>query len=392
MSTTRLRPQSTVGERDGSQVTRRLMADLSGLIDGASVGMRTSEVVSHELGLPVSLFALHDPDDDSFAMRGTCGTRTDQLAQVRLLADQGIGGRVVAEQSTVVAEDYLTDSRISNHFRPIVGREELRGMAAVPILQGDRPIGVLYGAHRSVGRPGDGVVGALEVVALSVAPVLAMALATEQQIRRNRDSERQRMAGTLHDDVGSMLFAIGAAAKRAKELAADQVPEMVRLVDQIEQHTRVASESLRDILSDMAPAAPGVRVPVAAQRDLDDFRDRHGIPAHLLVQGVPTALPPRVERTLLACLRQALFNVERHAGASLVMATLEYQPGWISLAVQDDGLGPPEGFEPPAVPSESHHWGFTSTLREVDRLGGTASLLRQESGGALLRVRLPAQL
>lgn len=370
-------------------VLEKLLRELSDVVDPGFVGQRTAELVAADLHLPVSMFALHHAEDDSYAMRGTWGTRTDQLGRVRLRADEGLGGRVVAQRATVVAEDYLTDSRISSHFRPVVGLEELHGMAAVPILRGDRAIGVLYGAHRSVGRPADEIIRALEMVALSLAPVLAMALTAERQSRRNLSTERQRIAGTLHDDVGSLLFAIGAAARRARELASGQGPDLCRIVDQIEQHTRTATEGLRAVLRGMAPSGPVDTVPVAAQRDLDDFRDRTGIPAYLVVPGTPVVLPPATERTVLSCLRQALFNIERHTEASLVMVTVDYRCDAVVLAVQDDGPGPPPGFQPQAVPVDAHQWGFASALREVGQLGGTVSLVGPEEGGALLRVRLP---
>jgi len=56
-----------------------------------------------------------------------------------------------------------------------------------------------------------------------------------------------------------------------------------------------------------------------------------------LASRVPAA---PVERVALNCLRQALFNIERHAAASLVIVTLDYRPtgcGWSS----DDGRGLP---------------------------------------------------
>lgn len=318
------------------------------------------------------------------------GARTGQLTEVRLRASQGLGGRAIGDLSTVVVDDYLTDSTISSHFRPVVGCEELRGMAAVPLLGGHAPIGILYGARRSVGRPGDGIVDALQAVATSIAPVLAIALVAEQQVRRQLLKERQRIAGVLHDDIGSLLFAISAAARRARELATAGAPEVCGVVAQIEKHTRTASEGLRGLLRAMAPIEPGEAIAVAAQRDVDDFADRSGVCAHLVVQGVPAVLGPAVERTLLGCLRQALFNIERHAGASLVIATLDYQrPGWVTLAVQDDGQGRPPEFEPRPVPAGDRQWGFTSMLRQTGQLGGSVRLDGQDDGGAVLRVRLP---
>lgn len=389
MRTRSAAPGRAAGRRAGRRVSRRLLGEVTGLVEPGALGLVTARALAQELRLPVALFALADPDDGSYAMRGTWGTRGDALARVRLRPAEGMGGRVVTEGRTLVAEDYLTDHRISGHFRPEVGQEDLHGMAAVPVLDGARPIGVVYGALRSVGRPPDRVVSALETASTTVAPVLATALTAQRRLRRQVHAERQRLAGALHDDVGGTLFALGAAARKAGALAAASAPELRRIVEQIEQHTRMASRALRGVLSDLAPDAPGERLPVAAQRDLDDFAERHGIPAYLLVQGTPAPLPAPVETALLACLRQALFNVGRHAEAGLVMVTVDYGPGWVTLAVQDDGQGPPEGFSPQAVPDGGRHWGLASALRQVGQLGGTVSLVPEETGGTVLRVRVP---
>lgn len=93
---------------------------------------------------------------------------------------------------------------------------------------------------------------------------------------------------------------------------------------------------------------------------------------------------------MLNCLRQALFNVERHAGAGVVIVTLDYAPDELTLVVQDDGLGLPVGFERRAVPAAGQHWGFASMARQVEQRGGEVEIADGEDGGTRLRVRLPA--
>jgi len=202
-------------------------------------------------------------------------------------------------------------------------------------------------------------------------------------------AERQRIAGLLHDDVSSLLFAMAAGVQRAEALHADDVDELRCALARVGEQVMEVSDRLRDVLRSCTPAEPVDGVPAAAQRDLDDLSERSGVPAHLLVRGQARGLPPAAERAALSCLRQALFNIERHARAGTVIVTLDYRPEEFVLVVQDDGQGLPTGFEPRAVPERGHHWGFASMARQVEQRGGEVELTGVEDGGTRLRVRLP---
>lgn len=200
-------------------------------------------------------------------------------------------------------------------------------------------------------------------------------------------AERQRIAGALHDDVGSLLFAIGAGVQRAGYT--DDVDELRAALARVGDQVVEASDRLREVLRSCTPVETAEGVPVAAQRDLDDLTERSGIPTHLIVRGRARPLEPSVERAALNCLRQALFNIERHAGAGAVIVTVSYSTDELTLVVQDDGRGLPDGFEPRVVPEAGHHWGFASMARQVQQRGGELELTDVEDGGTRLRVRLP---
>lgn len=208
-------------------------------------------------------------------------------------------------------------------------------------------------------------------------------------------AERQRIASALHDDVSQLLFAMAARARRAHELHADDPDELRATVGLLADQLQEAQQRLRDVIRGCGPFSAADTVPAAAQRDLDDFTDRTGVTSHLLVRGRPEHLPASVERVALSCLRQALFNIERHAHAGLAIVTLDYRADRLCLVVQDDGRGLPDGFEPRAVPADGHHWGFTSMAEQVERLGGSVLLRRvpgdggDDQRGTQLRVELP---
>lgn len=204
-------------------------------------------------------------------------------------------------------------------------------------------------------------------------------------------AERQRIASALHDEVSQLLFAMSARARRAYELHFDDLGGLRDTVAALSEQLQEAQDRLRGVIRDCGPTAAEDGVPATTQRNLDDFADRTGVTAHLMVHGLPEHLPPSVERVALNCLRQALFNIERHAEAGLVIVTLDYRPDLLRLVVQDDGRGLPTGFEPRAVPSDGHHWGFTSMAEQVELLGGSVQLRRVDEGGTQLRVQLPVQ-
>jgi len=203
-------------------------------------------------------------------------------------------------------------------------------------------------------------------------------------------AERQRLALALHDDVAPLLFAMASRAGRAIEAHADE-PDPQRLLATLRtlaDELRATQEQLRAVIRDCGPEDPAEAVPAATQRDLDAFTDRTGVSAHLVIRGAPVSLPVAVERVALNCLRQALVNVERPAAADLAVVTLDYRPDRFCLAVQDDGCGLPVGFEPRAVPVDGH-WGFTSMVEQVERLGGSVVLRRMDEGGTQLRIEIP---
>jgi signal transduction histidine kinase len=212
---------------------------------------------------------------------------------------------------------------------------------------------------------------------------------TESAVTLRVAAERQRIAGLLHDDVSSLLFAMAAGVQRAEALHADDVDELRSALSRVGEQVLEVSDRLRDVLRSCTPVEPVEGVPAAAQRDLEDLTERSGIPGHLVVRGATRALCPSIERITLNCLRQALFNIERHARAGVVVVTLDYAPEEIALVVQDDGQGLPADFEPRAVPESGHHWGFASMARQVEQRGGEVELSRVEDGGTRLRVRLP---
>ncbi len=376
----------TIVDAEDLERLEDLSQNLIGFLDPAALAQRTALDLYRILGLPLVSVAVREASSH-FAMRGVHGARTERFRQVRVSTGRGLGGRVMLERRPVEVHSYLDDPRITNHFIDVVSAEGLGGMVAVPVEHDQELVGLLYGGLRSIGSVGDRAKLVLERAASDLAPMMAASIHASAAIRHRVDAERQRIAGNLHDDVGQLLFSISCAAQRLRE-GGDH--SLLAVAELIEQQAQEAARRMRQAFKVLGPLSCDEAAATALQGEINDFTARSGVAAHFVVRGVARRLPPNTEAVLLGAARQALFNIEQHAGASLVVVTLHFAELEVSLVIQDDGGGLPDGFELAAVPRGGSHWGLASILRQAQRQGGDLEMRPGEDGGTTVRVALPA--
>ena len=374
-----------VADNDDLERLAELSEALVGFLDPGALAQRTAFELYRLLGLPLVSVAVRDPSS-RYAMRGVFGARTDRFRQVKVSTGEGLGGRVMLERQPIEVQNYTDDPRITNHFVDVVTAEGLGGMVAVPVEYESEVVGLLYGGVRSIGSIGERAKIVLQQAASDVAPMMAASIQASATIQQRVDAERQRIANDLHDDVGQLLFSICVAAQRLRS-GCDE--NMSAVAERIETQAQEATQRLRQAFQMTAPSSSCEAVCAAIQREIDDFQTRSDLVAHFVVQGPIRPLLSSAEAALIGAARQALFNVERHAGASLVVATLHFDESAVSLVIQDDGRGLSEDFELGAIPRGDQHWGLASILRQAQCQGGDLEIRSGEDGGTTVRITLP---
>src|SRR6266699_6230301 len=156
------------------------------------------------------------PDgDDRIVLLHQARAVTQALDGMVVPAGWGLAGRVIDSRRPHSVRDYLTADTITHIDRvdSSVAAEGVRAILAVPIIQQDRVLGVLYAGQRTVtsfsGRTTDAL--------LAAASRAAMAVTIAERARHHAEvavqEERRRLALERHDSVGAMLFAIGAGVR-----------------------------------------------------------------------------------------------------------------------------------------------------------------------------------
>ena len=158
-----------------------------------------------------------------------------------------------------------------------------------------------------------------------------------QLAMRAQEEERRRLARDLHDEVNQALTAIllrlEALAQETPAERAPEVAELKRLVNQAMDELLNLARQLRPSALDDHGLVPAV------ETQLKRFSARTGIEVRLGTGGDPDTLPDVVQTAIYRVAQEALTNVTRHAGATVVELELEEQDGDAELRVRDDGSG-----------------------------------------------------
>jgi signal transduction histidine kinase len=222
-----------------------------------------------------------------------------------------------------------------------------------------------------------GLVAVIRGGARQADSIVAASLETERRIHAEealRADEREQHR-QLHDTVLSTLTMVAAGAFGGPSAA---------LAAQADRDLRVLQG-----LS-VAPPVPGTTGP-GRLAPLTDLRPKLELAAvstedlAVRLNLTPVTLPSPVADQLVACVGEALRNVEQHAGTGLAEVTVSGGEGWAVVKVTDRG----RGFDPAATPPSRRGIRESITGRML-AAGGQAAIASHPGAGTTVTVSWPA--
>src|SRR5262249_5452255 len=197
--------------------------------------------------------------------------------------------------------------------------------------------------------------------------------ASRRRIVAAADEARRRIERDLHDGIQQRLIALTFRARAMERRPPAQLPalaaELSAGLKEVSDELREVSRGIHPTILTEAGLGPALRalarrseVPIDVDVDLDG------------------RLPTPIEAAAYYIASEALTNVAKHAGASVVELRAAERDGILSLEVRDDGAGGVDA---------GRGSGILGLTDRVEALGGTISIASPPGGGTTLAVRLP---
>ena len=158
---------------------------------------------------------------------------------------------------------------------------------------------------------------------------------------------------------------------------------------------RLAQSQVRDLrafLHSMRPVdVDGANLVSSARRTAESFQKESGLPVTFLGANTPVGLPQEMSAEVLQMLREALHNVQKHAGATRVAVSMEKTDRGLEISVDDNGHGFNFAGSYSLEELELLRLGPASLKRRARSLNADMVLESRPGRGAGIKFRLPLQ-
>jgi signal transduction histidine kinase len=206
---------------------------------------------------------------------------------------------------------------------------------------------------------------------------LELATARNDQQRVVLLEDRDRIARDLHDHVIQQLFAIGMSVQSvanqvsANEPAAEKLLTQVGYIDRTIRQIRTSIFELRGPMGSDPSGLRQVVLEIAAE-----LSATLGFPPSVTFAGAVDALVTgEVADDVVACVREGLTNVAKHALAGQVAVDVSIEGELVVVSIADDGVG---------IPAQHRPSGLTNLQKRAQRRHGSFELSTSVAGGTQL--------
>lgn len=350
----------------------------------------------------MALVLLLEEGGQTLLVRARKGHQEAGLKSGRLSVEDSLNGLVVKTGQPLVSHNALTDPR-ANQAR--AHRLGVQTVAIAPLRIRDRTIGTIAVHNKQDGYFSRSDVDVLcsfanqAAIAIDNARLFSeLLLARDEieqkaqelqtllaQIMRVQEDERQRIASDIHDRAVSLIV----AALYELEACAPLCPADAAIhtqIDLVQDLLNEAIEKTRTAIYNLWPATLEQIGLVPALRELLSQQEKTaGFPHRLRVYGSPYeewTAPTQV--TIYRILQEALHNIHKHAGASLVEMSIHFDSQPIRLIVRDNG----RGFDTQSVPLK-HHLGLLTMRERARTIGGQLYIHSAPAEGCQVVLEIP---
>jgi PAS domain S-box-containing protein len=317
----------------------------------------------------------------------------EKMIHTRISLDQDTGYRRVIEQrAPVIIDDIWAASPWLQTVWSDWGEEQAEYLRAthswlgVPLIATGTLIGVLRLDHAEAGHFTERHARLALTFANQAAVAIENARLHQQALRAAALEERQRLARELHDSVSQTLYGIVLGSRTAAAQLHRDVSQAEEALNYVLSLAAAAFAEMRALIFELRPDSLETDGLVAAiSHQIDLLQSRFGLKVHSSLTEEPE-LPLAVKEAIYRIVQEGTNNAAKHAQATSVMISLEFQPRGILLQISDDG----HGFD--ATQSFPGHLGMVTMRERATGLGGTFELVSDHAQGTSIRVWIPSEV
>lgn len=199
-----------------------------------------------------------------------------------------------------------------------------------------------------------------------------------------QEQERKRLGAELHDGVGQILSSIALELSQMRGRPAEG-DAMLSRIEELGNRVKEAIKEIRNISHDLTPGVlENFGLSEAIREVCKNMQERSGIKFHFVPIDLKSGYTSTIETHVYRIAQELVTNCVRHAHCARVHINLIDDGTYLSLTVEDDGLG----FDTSA---QSYGIGLRNIASRVSILRGTLTVESSQTSGTLVHIEIPKE-
>jgi signal transduction histidine kinase len=214
----------------------------------------------------------------------------------------------------------------------------------------------------------------------------------EKAAEKASELERVRIASDFHDGPLQSFISLQMRLEILRKLMERDLNAGMSDLKQLQALAQTQVRDLRTFLHSMRPVdVDGANLVATARRAAESFQKESGIPVTFLGTNSPVGLPQEMTLEVLQMLREALHNVQKHAGATRVAVAMEKTDRGLEISIDDNGHGFGFAGSYSLEELELLRLGPASLKRRARSINADLLLESRPGRGAGIKFRIPLQ-
>jgi signal transduction histidine kinase len=206
-----------------------------------------------------------------------------------------------------------------------------------------------------------------------------------QEIVQTQNNERKRIAGDLHDSIGSMLSSVKMRLNSLQEDFSRNNPDKASRFDDTVKLLDQAVQEVRRIAHNMLPVALSrFGLKASLHTFVDQIKVAERLDVDIQIFGLERRLHEDLETAIYRICQELVQNVIKHADATMLRIQIIDHSDTVNLIVEDNGKGL-------LVDEVNAGLGFSTIESKIKLFKGTFSIESQPGKGTMVLVDIPKE-
>ncbi len=203
---------------------------------------------------------------------------------------------------------------------------------------------------------------------------------------RAEEKERRRLASNLHANVTQTLALSLIKLKMLKESLSSTI--YAEPIDEISEIIEQTLNNIRAMTFDLSPPdLYELGLNAALESLCERFHNKYRLTIYFSSDKRVSRINDETSVLIFRAVQELLFNIVKHANASIARVSLEKDRNFIKINVSDDGVG----FDPSTINNKGHHTGFGifSISERLKGIGGQMEIKSRHGFGTNISIIVP---